>query len=230
MPRKEPASAACWPAGLVGGAVALGAGYGLTRFGGDGDTPAIPQEVIDRLAALEQGQGENAQAAAELDRKIADALASGGVTPQQLADLRALVEEIGADAVSGREELARTLAAVQGRTEDLGSRLDAIAASGVDGATPEAIAGIEAAIASLRSDIETLRAAGADTAAAGETLERLDGLDARISGLERDVAGLKDAAAALDARHRRTVAGAGQRDRQSRRRARRAGAGAGQPA
>ncbi|MCB1479622.1 MAG: hypothetical protein KDJ62_12270 [Rhodobiaceae bacterium] len=158
-------------AGALGAVVALAVGYGASLFGSSPPAATVPPELTARLDALEQQLALNA----------------GKDDPAALEELRSTLDAAQKAAAAERESLRQDVAGMKAAAGDLKTRLDAMAASGVDGASVEAIAGIEAAIAALKDDVAALKAAQPDGSA-----ERLDGLDAKVTDLESRMSALSE--------------------------------------
>ncbi|MFN0265068.1 hypothetical protein ACKTEK_14460 [Tepidamorphus sp. 3E244] len=182
-------------AGLLGGVIAVGAYYGLSSMNGDaGD---VSGDLAARLEAIETQQSAAAEQRAQLEQKLADAEAAGGANPDEIAALREALDGYQNAAASRQEALSEQISDLGQANEELRTRLDAMAASGVEGGSVEAIAGIETAIAALKADVEALKAAPGSDAALGEVNQRLDALGARIGETETGLAQARDATAAI---------------------------------
>ena len=166
-------------AGVLGAVLAMVVGYGASLLGSTEPVMTVPPELTARLDALEQQVAQNG---AQDDTAAIDAL-------------RSALQDALKGSAAARETLGKDIAGLDAALGDLKSRLDAMAASGVDGAPVEAIAGIEAAIATLKDEIAVLKAAPPAGSA-----ERLEGLEAKVAGLETDMAAAGAAATSLEKR------------------------------
>ena len=206
-------------AGAVGAIVALGASY-FAGFAQD-DSPvaaAPPAELIARLDALEATQ---ADAAARIDALSEVATGEPGgaaeavrdAVTQALGPLRGELEEARqaiAALEAGRADDGGALQQVQADAAALREELSAIAASGIDGGSPDALAGIETRIDALQGEVAALRDAAAPdieavaTRVAEETAgavaldaarqaseAALADVDARLLALDAEIASLK---------------------------------------
>jgi hypothetical protein len=134
-----------WLAGMLGGAIGLGAAYGLAWFGLWPQPAAVVQPADPRLAQF-------ATAIPELET----------VASTVQDELSILTGRVGAlesaTAIQPAAVAAEPDQAVVEQLADLSTRLDALASAGPSEDNT-------AALAALRADLETLRAASADTAA-----------------------------------------------------------------
>ena len=161
-------------AGVTGAVAALAVNFIAGQFVAEPRAPAsIPPELAARIDALETHRADTTVELARISEKLAQPAPAPVDVDAALAPLRS---ELGAS----KDALAR----LQGETADLKTRLEAIAASGVNGAPAEAIAGFEAAIKALQTDVAALK----DAQAAGVS-GQWD--ETRIAALEAALAGLK---------------------------------------
>ncbi len=206
-------------AGAVGAIVALGMSYYVGFMQRDMPIAAAPPaDLIARLDALEATQGE---AAARIDA-LSETTASGSGASQDAirtaiaqalepleAELDATMAVLGT-LESGQQEGDSALREVQAQTEALREQLSAIAASGIEGGSPDALAGIRVRIDALQgevtalretpsADIEALARQAAEDAAGVVALEAarqasetaLEDVNARLLALDAEIAALK---------------------------------------
>lgn len=147
MAEPEPSKGSPWLAGLLGGAIGLGAAYGLAWFGLWPSPPAAPPPTDPRLAqfgtAIPQLQ-DNADA---LQGEIA-ALTS------RISGLETNIAALPAAASETDNGLAEQVATLAAQVESLAAAPSASPASTPDPGNAEAIAALEAQLAELRQAAE----------------------------------------------------------------------------
>lgn len=143
----EPSKGSPWLAGLLGGAIGLGAAYGLAWFGFWPSPPSAPPQADPRLAqfgtAIPQLQ-DNAEA---LQGEIA-------TLTGRISGLETDIAALPAAASATDDGLAEQVATLAAQVEGLAAAPGAPPASTPDPSNAEAIAALEAQLAELRQAAE----------------------------------------------------------------------------
>jgi len=143
----EPSKGSPWLAGLLGGAIGLGAAYGLAWFGFWPSPPSAPPQADPRLAQFGTAIPQLQDSAEALQGEIA-------TLTGRISGLETDIAALPAAASATDEGLAEQVATLAAQVEGLAAAPGAPPASTPDPGNAEAIAALEAQLAELRQTAE----------------------------------------------------------------------------